>query len=126
MRCNIYIVYETSYQSVREKSLFFSVDNCIIFIEDTTYTRCTIACHILLNFEDWLNVSMRWLPCLLCLQSFRRLKNSKPRTGGPLKNRRGARSTTMRHHSSSTQKLCRFSRRNRYEPHCMISWPDEL
>jgi len=46
----------------------------------------------------------------------RQLKNSKPHAGNPHENRGGARSTNMRHHSSSTPTLDLFSRRNHYEP----------
>ena len=50
------------------------------------------------------------------LSVLRQLKNSKPHAGNPHENRGGARSTNMRHHSSSTPTLDLFSRRNHYEP----------
>ena len=53
---------------------------------------------------------------------FRQLKNSEPYTVGPPECGR-ARSTTMRHHSSSTLTYALFARRNCYEPTQHIACP---
>ena len=43
---------------VEKKSLFFSIDSRIIFVvEDATYIRYPIACHMLLDFKDWVHFS---------------------------------------------------------------------
>jgi hypothetical protein len=55
-------------------------------------------------------------------QYVRRLKNSEPHAVGPPERGR-ARSTNMRHHSSSTLNCSLFARRNGYEPTHPIPFP---